>query len=552
MNTETYPAPEIRSLPGVSADEWRPPPSVGLPLGPILGLTISLLVALLLGGLTAVQLHRDELRELRTREDLLSESLAPLVKQVESAGRLGEIAQLLSSSRLAELSLGRPDFNVVLRDADGRVLASSADTGNSSPPKESLQATVQVHPRAVTSGTASLVVWQDGSELASEMAFRRREALFDIGITVLAVIFVVHLTISLLVSRPLRRLLTAIDKFEQGYPAGFGGGFLARELSWLEWRLQRMSVGLTQSARLLVAAHRRATEASKGRRDRQFDPLLFDPLTTDHADPASESEIVRRYLSDRCAVLEERTLGEPELGAIAIEVWQKDASEAERLGESNLRARLENAALAILDPDAFERVRLDLEAVVESRSTWCEETTKTIASALAEENIPHVKIQHRAKHVAGVWRKMQEKHLSIEEVHDLLAFRIIVPETDHCYLALETVHRLFDPEPFRFKDYIAKPKANGYQSLHTSVRHRDDLVFEIQIRSVDMHRAAELGRAAHWRYRAGKRPPSGFVAHVNHRGLRRWLSIGTQLSGEPHDGALGRPRTVSESGSGSG
>ncbi|MEX1311716.1 MAG: hypothetical protein AB1Z65_14920 [Candidatus Sulfomarinibacteraceae bacterium] len=158
---------------------------------------------------------------------------------------------------------------------------------------------------------------------------------------------------------------------------------------------------MTQSARLLVAAHRRAMEASKGRRDDELDPLRFDPLTTDHADPASESEIMRRYLGDRCAMLEDRTVGGPALMDVAVEVWQRDAPEAERLGESDLRARLENAALAILDPDAFQRVRLDLETVVASRSTWCEETTKTIASALADENIPHVKIQHRAKHVAG-------------------------------------------------------------------------------------------------------------------------------------------------------
>lgn len=530
MNTDTFPAPATPSSPGVSADERQPPPSFGLPLGPVLGLTISLLVALLLGGLTAVQLHRDEQRERRSREDLLSESLAPLVQQIEGADTLGDIAQLLSSSRLAELSLGRRDFNVVLRGADRRVLASSTPTVNPSPPEEALQASVIVHPRAVTSGTASLVVWQDGSELAAEMAFRRREALFDIGVTVAAVILVVQLTIFLLVSRPLRRLLTAIDKFEQGYPAGFEGGFFARELSWLEWRLQRMSVGLTQSARLLVAAHRRAMEASKGRRDDELDPLRFDPLTTDHADPASESEIMRRYLGDRCAMLEDRTVGGPALMDVAVEVWQRDAPEAERLGESDLRARLENAALAILDPDAFERVRLDLETVVASRSTWCEETTKTIASALADENIPHVKIQHRAKHVAGIWRKMQEKHLSIEEVHDLLAFRIIVPEADHCYLALEIVHRLFDPEPFRFKDYIAKPKANGYQSLHTSVRHHDEQVFEIQIRSVDMHRAAESGQAAHWRYRAGKKSVAGFVGSFGHRGPPRWLQIGNRPS----------------------
>jgi (p)ppGpp synthase/HD superfamily hydrolase len=99
---------------------------------------------------------------------------------------------------------------------------------------------------------------------------------------------------------------------------------------------------------------------------------------------------------------------------------------------------------------------------------------------------------------------MQEKNLRFEEVQDLLAFRIVVPTLDGCYLALNTIHRLFEPEPFRFKDYIAKPKANGYQSLHTSVRDQRGFVFEVQIRTVDMHHVAEEGLAAHWRYRANK------------------------------------------------
>ena len=135
---------------------------------------------------------------------------------------------------------------------------------------------------------------------------------------------------------------------------------------------------------------------------------------------------------------------------------------------------------------------------------WSTATEKFIEAALARDGVQVRAIQHRAKHAAGVWRKMQEKSLNLEDVSDLLAFRIIVTGRDDCYLALDTVHRLFEPEPFRFKDYIAGPKANGYRSLHTSVRDVDGFVFEVQIRTVDMHRAAEEGVAAHWQYRAGK------------------------------------------------
>ena len=490
--------------PAVSVDESPSPPPRGLPLGALLGVTISVLVALLLGGLTALQLHRDERRELAVLEGVLAESLAPLAGQIEEARSLSEIAQRLSSQRLAEISSGRPDYNLVLRDADGRVLASADSTGYVSPPEDSLHTSITVRPKALSFSAATLMVWQETARLSSEMALRRHEALFDIGITVLAVIFVVQLAIYFLVSRPLNRLLTAIDKFEQGYPAGFRAGSVTRELSWLELRLHRMSVGLTNSARLLVAAHRKATETSKARHEEALDPLLFDPLTIDEIVPAAGDEIVRRYLRDRCALLEGCNPGDPTVRDIALEVWSHDAAEAERLGEMDLRTRLENSALKLLDPVAFDRVSRELDSMVTARAAWCQATSKAITSALAADKIPQVKIQHRAKHAAGAWRKMHEKHLAIDEVHDLLAFRIIVPGTDDCYLALETVHRLFEPEPFRFKDYIANPKSGGYQSLHTSVRDSDEFTFELQIRSIDMHRAAEGGEAAHWRYHADK------------------------------------------------
>lgn len=502
--TATLASPSSPSPKAVSVDADLGPPRRGLPLAVLLGVTISVLVALLLGALTTFQLHRDERRELEAREGLLAESLVPLAEQIEEATSIGEIAQRLSSHRLAEITMGRPDYNVVLSEADGSVLASAGSSGSVSLQKNSLHASMRVQLKAPSTGTGTLIVWQEASELSSEMIRRRHEAKFDIAITVLAVILVVHLAIHLLVSRPLSRLLTAIEKFEQGYPAGFRDGSVARELSWLEWRLHRMSVGLTNSARLLVAAHRKATETSEARHHEDFDPLLFDPLKIDHPGPAPENEVVRRYFRDRCALLEECSPEDPTARNIAVEVWEQDAPEAERLGELDLRARLENSALSILDPDTYDHVSHELDALVASRRAWCAATRETITSALSAKNIPKARIQHRAKHSAGAWRKMQEKNLSIEEVHDLLAFRIIVPETDDCYLALDTVHRLFEPEPFRFKDYIAKPKANGYQSLHTSVRDRDDFVFELQIRSVEMHRAAEDGKAAHWRYRAGK------------------------------------------------
>ena len=504
--TATEPvSPTPRTAPDAPPiDDDRLPPRGGLPLGAVLSVTISVLVALLLGGLTTLQLHREERRELAARQGLLAESLAPLAAEIERASGLGEIEQHLSSSARAEIASGRSDFNLMLRDGDGQVVASALAGADTSPPPNSIQAHMTVRSAVMTPGRGTLTAWQGASGFAAEIASRRHAAWLDIGVAVLAIIFVVQLTIYLLVTRPLDHLFTTIDKVEQGYPAKLRQGDIARELRWLEWRFHRMSVSLTNSARLLVAAHRRAMEASKSRPRSDIDPRLLDPLDLDRGEQSAGRDIMRRYLRDRCALLERYRPGDPRARAVALQIWERDAVEAEKFGEMDLRARVENAALTILDPDAFERVSRELDTLIAARAEWCAATAEIIESALPVDGVPLVAIQHRAKHAAGAWRKMQERGLGLEDVADLVGFRIIVPSQDDCYLALNTVHRLFEPEPFRFKDYIADPKANGYQSLHTSVRDRDGFVFEVQIRSVDMHHAAEEGTAAHWRYRARK------------------------------------------------
>lgn len=480
------------------------PPRGGLPLGVVLGVTISVLVGLLLGGLTALQLQREERQELRARQELLAESLAPLAVDVERSSSLDEMEQLLSSSARAEIDRGHSDFNLILSDNDGRVLCSALTSMTTSAPPSSLQAEIPVQSTLLATGGGRLSVWQSDSEFTSEMAERRHSAWFDIGIAMLAIIIVVQLTIYLLVTRPLDHLLTAIYKFEMGYPAKLRQGDIARELRWLAWRFHQMSASLTNGARLLVAAHRRATEVSKSLSNSDIDPRIFDPLELNRPGQTADQEIFRRHLRSRCALLEGYLPGDPRAQEIALQIWEHDAVEAEKFGEIELRSRAENAALTVLDPDAYQRVTHELETMVDGRAEWSALTEEKIKSALAADGVPLAAIQRRTKHAAGVWRKMQEKSLLLEEVHDLLAFRIIVPSQDDCYLALNTIHLLFDPEPFRFKDYIAEPKANGYQSLHTSVRDRDGFVFEVQVRTIDMHHAAENGSAAHWRYHSRK------------------------------------------------
>ena len=113
----------------------------------------------------------------------------------------------------------------------------------------------------------------------------------------------------------------------------------------------------------------------------------------------------------------------------------------------------------------------------------------------------HKALQHRVKHPAGIFRKTHDKGLSLDQIHDVVAFRIVVADESACYVALKAIHGRFEPLLLRFKDYIAEPKENGYQSLHTCIRAPGGLVYEVQIRTVAMHAQAEGGDAAHWRYK---------------------------------------------------
>ena len=112
-------------------------------------------------------------------------------------------------------------------------------------------------------------------------------------------------------------------------------------------------------------------------------------------------------------------------------------------------------------------------------------------------------VSGREKHPYSIWRKMAERHISFEQLSDIMAFRAIVPAEEDCYRALGIIHRRWPAVPGRFKDYLSTPKRNGYRSLHTSVIHSGDTRVEIQIRTAEMHAAAEYGLAAHWAYKQG-------------------------------------------------
>ncbi len=190
---------------------------------------------------------------------------------------------------------------------------------------------------------------------------------------------------------------------------------------------------------------------------------------------------------------------------IAKETMDIYAPLANRLGINWMKILLEDLSFQYLLPDEYNDLSRRVVKTKESRDLYTEEVKRIIRAELEKFSIKG-EVEGRAKHLYGIYKKMQEQHLNFDEVYDLIAFRLIL-DSDNvklCYEALSAVHALWKPVPGRFKDYIAMPKANNYQSLHTTVIGPYGERLEIQIRTKAMHEWAEKGIAAHWKYKEGR------------------------------------------------
>jgi GTP pyrophosphokinase len=185
---------------------------------------------------------------------------------------------------------------------------------------------------------------------------------------------------------------------------------------------------------------------------------------------------------------------------IARETMEIYAPLANRLGIQRIKSELEDLAFAYLDPDAFREITGKLAKTKKERERYIEGVCKTITARLAEAGFPS-DVTGRAKHVYSIHRKMKAQQSEFEQVYDVIAFRICVESVSDCYAVLGVIHSKWTPIPGRFKDYIALPKPNMYQSLHTAVIGPGRQRIEIQIRTHEMNRVAEHGVAAHWKYK---------------------------------------------------
>ena len=189
--------------------------------------------------------------------------------------------------------------------------------------------------------------------------------------------------------------------------------------------------------------------------------------------------------------------------SISKETMEIYAPIAYRLGMSKVKSELQDLALRNIDPEAYH----NLEAKVETKRKQVESVTEDIQDTLRKkihENGFPAEIFYRIKGIYSIYDKMRRQRVDLDKVYDLIAFRILTDNLKNCYGILGIIHQLWRPIPGRFKDFISLPKPNLYQSLHTTVVSEKGLTFEVQIRTQDMHRIAEEGIAAHWKYKEGK------------------------------------------------
>jgi GTP pyrophosphokinase len=174
---------------------------------------------------------------------------------------------------------------------------------------------------------------------------------------------------------------------------------------------------------------------------------------------------------------------------------------AERLGMSKVKDELAELSIYYLDRYGYNEIEQLLERKKSSREAFIAEIKSEITARYKEDELPPPTIEGRVKSIAGLYRKFFEQNKNFEEIYDKYAIRIIVEKKQECYIALGIIHDMYAAVPNRFKDYIATPKQNGYQSLHTTMMSRKGIMFEVQIRTWDMHYEAENGIAAHWKYK---------------------------------------------------
>ena len=216
---------------------------------------------------------------------------------------------------------------------------------------------------------------------------------------------------------------------------------------------------------------------------------------------------------------------------IALESLEIYAPIAEKLGMAYFRGEIEDACFPYLHPDIYQKFITDSDLIIEKRQKTLTKIRQKTEKILIENQIEHLQILGRAKKYFSIYKKTQSKKYEIDQIYDLVALRIITKDIEKCYQILAILHTYFEPIDSRVKDYITRPKVNGYQSLHTTVRDlQSGLIFEIQIRTSSMNDFAEYGVASHWAYKekSKKQQLENIISPETYKWLSELIELGQE------------------------
>ena len=277
--------------------------------------------------------------------------------------------------------------------------------------------------------------------------------------------------------------------------------------------ISRIVIDLLQLGRFSLPADWRPGEALAVRQSEALRKMLLAVVSDVRL-------VLVRIAEQLCRLRHAKSAPREEQRALAVETREIYAALANRLGVWQLKWELEDLAFRYLDPDTYRSIAAALNEKRGEREQFIEQVKATLQAELERQRIK-AEISGRPKHIYSIYRKMQRKDRGLESLYDIRAVRVLVDDVKDCYAALGVVHNLWSYLPGEFDDYIANPKENDYRSLHTAVVGPEGKTVEVQIRSHAMHRQAEFGVAAHWRYKEGGGSTAAFDQKI--RFLRQLL-----------------------------
>jgi len=288
-------------------------------------------------------------------------------------------------------------------------------------------------------------------------------------------------------------------------------GGLARDNPQVDTRLGAGAIRVAEALERLGELHLPADWSAGQRLNAQQAETLRKMLLAVAADP----RLVVAHLAEQLVRLRDaRTLAAHDRRRLALETREILAPLANRLGVWSLKWELEDLSFRYLAPEDYHRIARVLAERRVDRERYIERVCALLQRELGSAGIAAAAVYGRPKHIYSIWRKMQRKQLAFEQLFDVRAVRIVVESIEDCYAALGVVHALWHYIPNEFDDYIATPKDNEYRSIHTAVIGPDDKSLEVQIRSRAMDQYAELGVAAHWRYKEGGARDPGYERKI--------------------------------------